>query len=98
DPDPDQPSPHARLLLLDAPLVVARGRERLVEGRPEVAAVVHPPADGPVRKLLRRDEVAATELGRIEAEPLRREVHHALQAEAVLRPTIATIQTHRRLV
>ena len=88
------PAHTARACLLPpAPLVVRQERERLLEGRGEIAGIVGDGhavfvgEAGPVRHLGGAYEVAAADLGRVEAEPARADVHQALHHEHRLGPS-----------
>src|SRR4030095_10194877 len=74
DADPHQFALLAFLRLLLAQSLVIDGLEHLVERRMIVAAVERPAQRRRIRKLLGLDEVAAPDLGLVEAELLREDV------------------------
>ena len=83
---PDDLAARAALRLLAPQPRVVGGRERAVERLRIVARVVALAGDGAEREALRRDEVAAPQLGGVEADRARRGVDQALDVEAGLRP------------
>ena len=83
--DPDQPPFLARPLLLLAQLLVADALERLVERRLVVAGVVLEAGRGRVRELVRLDEVLPPQLGRVDAELVRRGLDEPLDEVRGLR-------------
>src|SRR5439155_20795692 len=89
--DPEIAALLSRLGLFRAHRLVVRQRQRLVERRAIVTAVVDRPlaqrgAADLVRHLARVDEVAATDVGRIEPERGRHAVDQALADERALVP------------
>jgi len=81
-----------------APAVVVEPVEQPAHRLRVVAAVVARPGHAAVREVLRRDEVAHPQLGRVEAQLLRGLVHHPLDAEGRLGLPEAAVRPERRLV
>ena len=75
--------------------VVVGERQRLVEDRPEVAAVIGGADGGLVRHRGRRNEIAPPQLGRIDAGDARGLLDHALEHVVRFRPAGAAIRRGR---
>ena len=93
--------PPAGLRLLTGafpPLVVAGHFQRALEDGGVLAGVVNDAGGRLVRELLRRYEVAAAHLGRVETQLLGNQVNGALHAEGRLGPASAAVGTGDRLV
>src|SRR4029434_8730192 len=101
--DADTPRGTGARLLTLSPLVVAQERERALEGRGEVAGVVRDGHTvlvreaGAIRHLGGAHEVAPADLGRVEAELARADVHQALHDEHGLGPSGSAIGRVQRL-
>ena len=95
---PTQAPVGARARLRGAELVVAGQLEHALEAREVVARVVDRPRRRPVGHLLGAHEVAARELGGIEAEAPRGDVHRALERAVELRAAEAAIEARRRAI
>ena len=96
DPDSDNSSACRDALLRLPQRCVIPKLQHLVQ-RPLVrAGVVRLPGDGPVRELVRPDEVPAPELRRVPAGNTSARIHQALDQEGSLRPARAPVRGRRR--
>ena len=78
--------------------LIVREAQQLVERRLVVAGIEHGAGGRLVGKGVARNEVAAAQLGRIDPEPARRDVHDPLEREIELRPAVAAVEPDRRAV
>ena len=92
EPDPGEAAVRAQRVDPCAQLLVARELECRVEARLEVAGVVERPGRRPVGHLRGGHEIAAGELGRVEAEAPGRDRHRPLEREVELRAAEAAVE------
>src|SRR5204862_7503981 len=98
DADADEPAGLARLLLLGAELLVAGERQRSLEDRGVVAAVVELSADAGGRLVECGKEVATAHISGVDAKLASREIDHPLDQEDRFRPPGSAVGGDRRLV
>ncbi len=86
----------ALLELLLAQASVVDDLQRLVEGCLVVATIVHQRAGGGVGESVRRDEVLAPQVCRLDVQLACQQIHHALDQEGGLRATSTAVGGGRR--